>query len=172
MRISGQHIVTAILLLLAQALIDNSIHIGLYLYAAVFPVIVLSLPYRFRTISTIIIAFATGLAADAAGGGVLGLNAAALTAAAYFRKPLIAITTNKDIFEKEERPSPRAIGYLGFSAYTAIFILIFITVYVLLDSMGIEPASVNIPKILVSWAVNTAIAVALASLGGNRRRPS
>ena len=91
--------ISIILIIVIQLLIDNYLNLGLYLYVAIFPFLILTLPYRYKTIPTMLLSFLLGLSIDFLSNGVLGLNAGALTAMAFVRQGLLQNLSMSKVWE-------------------------------------------------------------------------
>ena len=81
-----------------QILVCNYLNLGYLLTLSFLPVIVLLIPIRFSTISSMLIAFASGLLVDLLGDGVLGLNILALVPVALVRKGLLRFIFGQEVF--------------------------------------------------------------------------
>ncbi len=93
-----RYIVIFILLIAFQAILNGCFAFIPLIYLSILPVALVMLPYSLPTIALMFIAFACGLTVDMLSDGVIGLNAAAYTAVAYIRKPIISIFQGKGRF--------------------------------------------------------------------------
>lgn len=82
------------------------------------------------------------------------MSAAAMTAAALCRKTVFSLAAPR---EKDKRQEFEAMGLRDFILYTIPMTLIYLLVYILLDSSGFRPAGQNLIRLGISLAVNTAI---------------
>jgi len=69
---------TYTIIVIAQMLICNYLHLSHYVTVSILPVAILCLPSRVESIPAMLIAFATGLAVDLLSDGLTGLNTLAL----------------------------------------------------------------------------------------------
>lgn len=162
--------ILAILLLVAQGIIDNYFNITTYLSIALLPFIILMLPYQSKTIWTILIAFILGIVTDMLGNGILGINSAALTAAAVCRKEILNISIKKEILNTEQYPSSTTIKISYFSLYAAIFLAIYFMVYVPLDNAGFTPFYPILLRFAISLATNLLLMILLFIITGERKK--
>ncbi len=166
----NQWILIAILLVIVQILFDGLVHTGIYL--CLFPVlfIIINLPYKYKTLPTLLIAFALGLFVDMMGNGVIGLNAAAATAVAFCRQGLLQMIAGQFIIDKSERPDLFSLGYIKITGYSAICSSIYLTVFVITETGGFSNFLVSLARISISTFFNCALMVIMFSLCGKRRR--
>ena len=165
-----KYIIIAFILLIGQGLIDSFIHISLYIHLSVLPYIILAMPYRNSTISNTTTAFIIGIIADILGGGILGLNTAALTAAGFAKKGLVGALINKDLLEKESCPTPQITGLGRYAVLVTFIILIYLGVYFAVESIGSWSWMLNILRMIFSFAVNLFITIGLFIICNPRRQ--
>lgn len=166
---TARHIILALLLILAQAAIDNYVNMTVYLDIALCLFIVLTLPPGWGAIPSMIAGFAVGITVDILGNGIIGMSAAAMTAVALCRKTVFNIAAPR---EKDKRQEFWDMGLRNFILYTIPLTLIYLLVYILLDSSGFRPAGQNLLRLGISLAANTAIMgflYAITSDNGRRR---
>ncbi len=156
-----KYIVIAIILIIGQGLIDSFIHISLYLHLSLLPYIILAMPYRNSTLANTIIGFIVGIVADLLGGGIIGINAAALTAAAFAKRGLVMALINKDLLEKENRPTPQITGIGKYSILAFFILLIYIVAYTSLESLGYWSWILFILRTAISLVANLLMTIGL-----------
>jgi hypothetical protein len=157
-----------IFIVIIQLILNSYINLGLYIYLVIFPFIILTLPYRVKTIPAMLLSFILGLAIDFLSNGVLGLNAGALTAMALCRQSFLQMLINEQSMGKYDTPSIKEIGFLKFSTYIILSFIIFFVSYIFLDNMGFSPFGFNLLKLLVSTLVNSflMIIICIVTQGG------
>lgn len=128
-----------VLMVAAQLLICNYLHLSQYVMLSILPVIVLCIPTRYSSFFAMVTAFATGLIVDMLVDGVLGLNAVALVPVAYLRRPVIQLIFGDELFARDEDFSIRKHGF-G-KVFTAVFIVqaLFLVIYIRADGAGTRP---------------------------------
>lgn len=160
--------ISIILIIVIQLLIDNYLNLGLYLYVAIFPFLILTLPYRYKTIPTMLLSFLLGLSIDFLSNGVLGLNAGALTAMAFVRQGLLQTLVNEQSMGKYDSPAIKGLGFVRFFFYILLSYLIFIFFYILFDNMGFSPFGFNLLKLTFSTLVNGVIMIIICGITERR----
>ncbi len=156
-----KYVILGVFLLLIQLLISGYINIWPMLYIAVFPLLVITLPYTCNHIVSILTAFCFGLLVDILSDGVLGLNAAAIVAIAYFRPLLFRVAVSKTTLENTIEITQRTIGTTQFLLVTALSYAIFFTIYIALDSWGYFSFIYTTARFLLNIIINTAVALLL-----------
>lgn len=107
MRSPVKYIIVAVLLILAQGALDNYVNISIYLDIAMCLYLLLALPVRWGTVPTMLAGFVIGLLVDILGNGILGMSAAAMTAAGLCRRGIFNLTAPKET-RKDSRSRPSA----------------------------------------------------------------
>lgn len=135
--------VAYVLLLLAQLLISNFLHITPFIMLSILPVMVLCIPTRIKTPGAMLIAFASGLLIDWLSEGVLGLNALALVPVAFSRNAVIRLIFGQDLFVRGEEFSVRSNGFVRVALALFLAQSIFLLIYIWADGAGMRPLWFN-----------------------------
>ena len=170
MKTGLKYTVIGALLIIAQGALDNYVNLSVYVDIALFLFIILMLPYRLGTVPAMLTAFAIGLVVDILGNGIPGLTSSALTAAALCRKGMLAVTVPKDASSKDGHIQMESIGIRRFILYSVPLILVYLTVYILVDNAGFRAAGMFFLRLTASLAVNTAVMAALFAVSIDNRR--
>ncbi|HIZ85545.1 MAG TPA: hypothetical protein IAC04_03545 [Candidatus Coprenecus stercoravium] len=165
-----RYLLLALLLLIAQGALDNYVNLSVYIDIALFLFLILVLPAGTGTVPAMLTAFAVGLLVDVLGNGIPGLTSAALTAAALCRRQILNLTVPKDFSGKDGKASVEDMGISRFSVYSAVFTLIYLLVYILLDNSGIRPFWPNMARLSLSLVINTAITTVLFAASRDSRK--
>ena len=165
MRKAGFYFVFLILTVV-QMLICNYLNLSPYLMLSILPVMILCVPLRLPTFWTMILAFATGCAADLLAEGHLGLNALALVPVAFVRKEVIRLIFGGELFARKEDFSVRKNGFGKVALAVFLVQALFLAIYIWADGAGTRPFSFNAIRFGVSlaagWAVSLLIVDVLA----------
>lgn len=160
-----------ILLAIIQLAICNYVRISPYIFISILPVMVLCIPVSKNTTAAMLIAFVTGLATDALGEGLLGLNALALVPVAFMRKTIIQAVFGKDMIEREEQFTIKHNGPLKVSIAMLIAIGTFLAIYIMADGAGTRPFWFNFSRFWASLACGYIISLPVVNaLNGNGRK--
>lgn len=159
MNIHIKYLTLGILLTICQILLSEYVNIWPVLYIAIFPQFIILLPPSTNRSLHMAIAFVLGMAIDIFADGVLGLNAAALTAMAYFRPMAMKLVFSRAGLENmgNEPLLPKNADILKLLLLDALMLLIFFTVYVVLDSAGTLPLWYAALKVTLCIAINCII---------------
>lgn len=155
-----RHILLALLLILAQGALDNYVNLTVYLDLSLCLFIILTLPFRWGTVPTMLTAFTIGIVTDILGNGIPGMSAAAMTAAGLCRRSLLLASASAE----KDKQTIDSLGVRRFVLYSAPIILIYMTVYILLDSSGFRPAGQCLARLGISLVANTAMMAFLYTL--------
>lgn len=143
-------IVRFIVLFILQLILTKYCQIGPFIFISILPAMILCMPTSRSTWWVLVVAFLAGLAVDGLADGPLGLNAAALLPVAALQKLLIRIFIDEDIVERHYSFSFRSNGYFKIIGTLAVSVLVFIIIYVILDSAGTRNFGFNFLKVLLS----------------------
>lgn len=146
-----------------QILVCNYLNLSYLLSLSILPVIVLLIPVRYSTISSMLIAFVTGLLVDLLGDGVLGLNILALVPVALAREGLLRFIFGQEVFSHKEDATVRKYGILKFSTFIGIGQALFLIIYITADGAGTRPFWFNAARFGVSLLTGTVLSLLIAN---------
>ena len=154
-----KYITLGAIMVFCQILVSEWVNIWAVLYIAVFPQFIILLPPTINRSAYMLIAFILGLSIDILSDGVMGLNAAALTAMAYSRGPILKLVIPKASFENYENNPiiPRTVEPYKLVLLSVMMLAVFFTVYVLFDSAASFSFWYTVLKIALCVAVNSII---------------
>jgi rod shape-determining protein MreD len=161
MNVDFKKILYALVIIVVQCILDNYVDLSIYLRIVLVPYLILILPYRYRTISAMILAFFIGLAVDIFTTGVLGINAGALTAVAFIRQKMLHAIMDERNMERHDSPDLKVMGVGKGLFYIGVPYLLFFIISVLLDNFSIRPLAITIPRILAGTIVSGVISMLL-----------
>lgn len=169
MKSPAKYTAVAVLLLLAQGALDNYVPLSVYLDISLCLFLLLALPVKWGTVPSMASGFVIGLLVDILGNGIIGMSSAAMTAAGLCRRGIFNITAPK---ENEKRQSIDSLGLRSFMLYAAPLVVIYLAVYILLDSSGFRPVGFCLARLGISAAVNIVLTALLyvISTGNSRKR--
>lgn len=139
-----------LILLLAQMLICNYLHLSYYITLSLLPALILCLPIHIGTVGAMCIAFVTGWAVDFFAEGLIGLNILALVPVAFSRRGILGLVFGGEIFARGEDPSPSKNGVGRMFLALLIAQSLFLAVYIWADSAGTRPLWFDICRFLAS----------------------
>jgi len=165
----SQSIIVFVLVFLIQVILNNSVFFGIYLYPVPICFVLLSRDVRTSSLNMLLTAFGTGILLDFLSNGVPGLNAAALTAMAFFRRPVL-----KRLFlmyggAEYNCPSVWNMGMTKYLIYSIITCASFFIFYVSLESVGITGLWIYLKRILAGTFVNAAVMLMMSAAIQKRR---
>ena len=152
------------LILLAQIILANFLNLGAYIALSFLPVLILSLPVKYKAPAVMLIAFGAGFAADFLSNGVLGLSSLAILPVALAKEWLISLIFGSELRSRGEHISTRRQGVPKMSLALLIFTALFFAVYVPADVAGTRPAGFIALRWLLSTIVSTGVQVFLLRL--------
>lgn len=160
-----------LLLLLAQIVICNFLHVTPYIMLSILPVMILCLPVRYGPVVSMIIAFASGMAVDLLAEGVPGLNTAALLPVAFARFQIIRLVFGSELFARGEDFTTQKSGMGKVTVAILLAQTLFLVIYIWLDGAGIRPLWFNALRFVCSLAAGVAVSIFVADLmAGNDRK--
>lgn len=145
-----------------QILASNYLNINVYIYLFIIPYIILSLPFRYKTISVMIISFLAGIVIDFTCDNIIGLNAAALTAMAFTRHFLLSRLVNEKNVDKNDYPSITVMGVAPYLAYILFSLTFFFLVYIPLETFSFRPFLFQFLRCITGISINTILILILS----------
>lgn len=155
---------TFCLLLVAQVLICNYLHISKYLTLSILPVMVLCIPTKVSTLKALFMAFAAGFAVDFAAEGVLGLNVMALLPVAALRSTVCRLVFGEELIAREDDFSVHKYGIAKVAFAAALVQAVFLALYIWADGGTARTFEFNLTRGLVSLAAGLAVSVPIADM--------
>ena len=152
------------ILVVAQMLICNYLHISTYLSLTLLPALILCLPTRIDTLRAMLIAFAAGFAVDFAAEGVIGLNIAALLPVALMRRTLCGAIFGDELRARNEDFSIKKYGLAKVIFAVAIAQATFLAVYIWADCGDARTFGENFVRGLVSFVAGMLLSVPIADM--------
>lgn len=157
-----KEIIAGLIVILIQVIICEFVNIWPPLYIAVIPLFIIMLPGNVNDSFLLIIAFCVGLAVDTFSDGLIGLNATACTAMAFFKPMLVKGVAKYESFAGATiHLDSRHIGFSRYLLFILICYSIFFAVYVLLDGIGSGTALFFLLRFVLNVTANVIIAMAL-----------
>ena len=153
-----------VLLIICQVVMCNYTDLGPYIMLTMLPAMVLCIPTGISTAVCMIIAFASGLTVDWLSEGLLGLNAAALTAVALVRKGLIRIFMGEDIINRNDSFSIRKNGIGKVSLALLTSTTVFLALHIFLDGAGTRPLWFCMARFGVSLLCNWLLGIIVINI--------
>jgi len=108
-------------LLLIQVLLLNNIHFLGYINPYVYILFILLMPFETPRAMLLLMAFAIGISVDFFSNS-LGMHAAAIVFAAYFRPGVMSLITSRKEYEPGVEPSIVDLGFQWFFMYALILV--------------------------------------------------
>ena len=138
------------ILAIAQILMNNYLNLSQMMTLTVLPTLILCAPLGITTPILLLIAFGTGFAVDFFSTGQLGLTSAALLPVALLRVPILSLGLGNEIFSRQEDISKARQGALKVSMAVLLALLVYLLVFIWIDSAGTHPFWFNLVKLLLS----------------------
>lgn len=159
MNINIKEIITAIILIISQLLIDQYVNLGQYITIAIFPIIILSLPIKTNTPKLLFISFILGFIIDILSNNIIGISSAALVFASLFRNSILSLILPEYNSESLKNPLSGNSKYIISSLlYILIFYALYSSAYVLIEGMGVTSILDNIIRITTYTLINAILA--------------
>jgi hypothetical protein len=111
-----------------------------------------------------LIAFVSGLSVDWLSEGLIGLNTAAILPVALLRKGIIKIFMGEDLITRGDRFSYRKNGFAKISTAHTVCLLVFLTIYIILDGAGTRPTGFCLIKGGLSFVCNFLLAIIITNI--------
>jgi len=157
MNVFVKHCILGAILLIMQILMTEFINISPFLLLSVFPVFIVTLPININYTLLMFIAAGYGLTVDIFTEGVVGINAAALTAMAAAFGPIMRLVIPKILLYDVSQITFNEVSLDRLIVINALLCFVYLAVYLLLHTMEHGMFLYN----LFRFAVNLIIDVAL-----------
>ncbi len=162
MRGSVAHWFFYLLVFVLQVIVGNHFDGWAWLHLCFIPLILIAFPPVWDVRLSMVVAFALGLVADLATGGVPGVNAGAAVILAAVKEPLYRALVSPDGQNPAWTPTVRSLGAWTYLKYALATYAVYLTVYVVFDGFTLTPILFILAKILLSILVNVSLAALLS----------
>ena len=153
-----------ILLVAAQMLICNYLHVSPDLMLTLLPVLVLCLPTKVSTAAAMLIAFVTGLSVDLIAEGALGINTVALLPVALLRRSICDFIFGEELVVRGEDFSIRKYGLPKVLFALFLVLALFLVIYLWADGAATRPLLFNLIRFGVSLAAGMLLGIAVVDM--------
>ena len=147
------------LIIIAQMVVDNFIHMTPLLTVTTLPILIMILPIETGTIKSMVVAFITALLVDLLSDGLIGLNVFALVPVALLRKGLISLVFGSGVFAREDNISIAKQGFFRYTVGSILFLAIFLALYIIGDGAATRPIWYNLVRFVLSLVANYVVAL-------------
>lgn len=153
----ARFIIFTIITLLVQIFIAEFINLHQMVYIVITPLPVLFLPYNYSKSLTMVFAFIIGLLTDLSYDGVMGLNAAALVAVAFFKEPVLKLIVSKATRENLSEINSATAGKRAFALVSLALCSVFFLFYIALDNVLYFSFAYTSARFIINVLLNTFI---------------
>jgi rod shape-determining protein MreD len=162
------HIIRFALLVFAQVMILNNIHLHGLFNPYIYPLFILMLPIEMPAWLVMILGFFSGLVIDLYSNS-MGMHAAATTVMAFFRPYMINLLKPAAGYQPEDKATISSMGFLWFITYASFLTFIHHVVFFMIETLSFHQFLFVISKILVSMLISLALMVIVQYLFYRRR---
>ncbi|NDV67538.1 rod shape-determining protein MreD [Dysgonomonas sp. 25] len=156
-----------VILVLLQVLIFNRISLYAYATPYLYIYLIIKLPVGIQRNITLLVAFVLGFTIDIFS-NTPGVNAAATTLAAFFRRPIQSVMFTLDDYE-EKVPCLSLLGWT-FVKYVLLMVLIHHTALILLESFTLFNIEMQLLRILFSFILTSILIFILEGFSVQKRK--
>lgn len=140
---------------LIQIVLGSLVDLGPLLFISVYPLFILTRPANTSMHSTLLWAFAMGIAVDYFTNSILGINSAAALIMALFQYRILKIVCSKGDWDNQVRPGMRELGAGRFITYLVSALFIHHLAFSVIESFGFVHFIYNLPRVFISLIINS-----------------
>lgn len=152
MRNSGL-IIIYLIFIVAQIILNNVFNLSQYIILSFLPAMIVCLPSRSSTGINLLVAFAIGFIVDFFSTGMVGMTAVALLPVAFVRNSLLTFIFGKEYFSRRDDIMSDIQGIRRTIICVEISLLLYLLIYIFIDSAGTRPFSFNLLRYLISFII-------------------
>lgn len=170
MKMTMNSVVLYILIVAAQLIFTNYIHLSQFVILTVLPALILCLPMSLSAISCMAIAFVTGISVDLLAEGVVGMNTFALVPVAFMRNQFVAWFMGKDVVVRKADFSFRKNGAGKVSLAMFASLILFLILFIIADGAGTRTFWFNTARLVASTLCSGILCFITVNLMNTERR--
>lgn len=145
------------LIFLLQSILQGFIDVSPLIQFCLLPMVIVALPYNWKSPAVMAAAFAIGLAADFMSQGIPGINAGASVLVAALRDVTYRRLISTDNRSAATAPTILSIGKLQYFKYLAILSAAYCLLYIFFDRFSLAPLGENLLRLAVTFSISTVI---------------
>ena len=161
-------LLTALILIPAQAVFFNNMVLFNVAVPMVFIYIIISLPITYNPSLRMTIGFLSGLAVDILS-DTPGLNALGCTLLAFSQRGIFHLYVSDDIDLAEQRPAPRNMGIAAFMKYALTMIAVYCLIIFVIEAFQAINLRLFVLRVVCSTIYTFVIIYAIAGLSASPR---
>lgn len=152
MRNSGL-IIIYLIFIVAQIILNNVFNLSQYIILSFLPAMIVCLPSQSNTGINLLIAFAIGFIVDFFSTGMVGMTAVALLPVAFVRNTLLTFIFGEEYFSRRDDIMSDIQGIRRTIICVEISLLLYLLIYIIVDSAGTRPFGFNLLRFLISFII-------------------
>lgn len=160
---NGRLIVIYLIFVIAQIILNNVFNLSQYILISFLPAMIVCLPSRYNTGINLGIAFVIGFIVDFFSTGMIGMSSMALLPVALARNSLLSLIFGEEYFTRREDMLSDIQGFRRTLACVEISLILYLSVYIFVDSAGTRPFGYNLLKFIISFLICSAASVFIIS---------
>lgn len=157
-------ILLCVVLIVAQVFLVNYFSLSRYVVISLLPAIILMLPLKMGSISSMLVAFVIGFVVDFFSNGMLGMTSIALVPVALTRFSVYGMVFGDEMSSRADVISISRLGVPKMALAALLMCGLYFLVYVWVDSAGTVPFGPAALRFLLSVVVCTPISVLVSKL--------
>ena len=157
-------ILLCVVLIVAQVFLINYFSLSRYVVISLLPAIILMLPLKMGSISSMLVAFVIGFVVDFFSNGMLGMTSIALVPVALTRFSVYGMVFGDEMSSRADVISISRLGVPKMALAALLMCGLYFLVYVWVDSAGTVPFGPAALRFLLSVVVCTPISVLVSKL--------
>jgi rod shape-determining protein MreD len=169
-RVPG-HIIRFMLLVFAQVMILNNVHLHGLFNPYIYPLFILLLPFETPALLLLFLGFLCGLTIDLFSNS-MGMHAAATTLLAFFRPYMIGLLKPAAGYQPEDKPTISSMGFLWFVTYATFLMFIHHLVFFMIETLSFHQIVFVLSKIAISTIISILLIITIQYLFYGKRKRS
>ncbi len=146
-------IIIYLIFIVAQIILNNVFYLSQYIIISLLPAMIVCLPSQSNTAINLLVAFAIGFAVDFFSTGMVGMTVAALLPVALIRNFLLTFIFGEEYFSRRDDITSDVQGVRRTIICVELSILLYLLIYIIIDSAGTRPFGFNLLRFLISFLI-------------------
>lgn len=160
---NGGLVIIYLILIVIQIILGNVFNLSQYVIVSFLPAMVVCLPSRNNTVVNLLIAFGMAFVVDFFSTGMLGMTAVALLPVALVRNALLTLMFSQEYFSRRNDLVSDVQGLRRTLVCVEISIVLYLLIYIIVDSAGTRPFGFNLLRFIISLTVCSLVSILIVS---------
>ena len=161
MNSNSKQILIFLAYLILQTILSRLTDFGPILFIAIYPLFIMTTNSGLSHNRLLLLSFIMGICVDLFTGQIVGLNSASILIMSLFQPRILRMIATHRVDMSNFKPGIDTLGFYRFTAYMLVLLAIYHISFSLIESFGFSFFIYNLPRMCISYAVNSVLMIVI-----------